>query len=111
MNLDAQTSTNIGIIGMFFVTLITRVGFMFFNKSLLINDIWQYILRIAPAVALASTIALDTFFIQNNFLGFIYNFRLLAILVAIIVFYISKKVWVSLIFGILTWLLIIYLTI
>jgi branched-subunit amino acid transport protein len=95
--------TEITIIGMFFVTLINRVGFLFFKKPLNLSINWQYVLRLAPAVALATTVMLDTFFMQGNFLGIMHNMRLVAVIVAIVSFAYSKKIWVSLLVGLVVW--------
>jgi len=100
---------NIAIIGMFFITLITRVGFLFLTKPLKVNLKWQYILRLAPAVALAATVMLDTFFYKNNFLGIMHNTKLFAVLIAIAFFIYFKKVWLSLIAGIAVWCIFIAL--
>jgi branched-subunit amino acid transport protein len=95
--------TEIAIFGMFFVTLISRVGFLFFKKPLKLSVNWQYVLRLAPAVALATTVMLDTFFAQGNFIGFMHNMRLLAVIAATVSFIYSRKIWVSLLVGLVVW--------
>ncbi len=97
--------TEIAIAGMFFITLINRVGFLFFKKPLKLNINWQYVLKLAPAVALAATVMLDTFFVQGQFLGFTHNMRLAAVIVSIISFIYSKQIWVSLLAGLIAWCL------
>jgi branched-subunit amino acid transport protein len=46
---------------------------------------------------------LDTFFAQGNFIGFMHNMRLLAVIAATVSFIYSRKIWVSLLVGLVVW--------
>ncbi len=106
MNIIDNNAT--AILGMFFVTLLTRVGFLFWHKPLKLSVSWQYILKLAPTVALATTVMLDTFFYKQQFLGITNNIKILAVIIGIITFIKFPKIWISLSCSILSWCIFIY---
>jgi branched-subunit amino acid transport protein len=96
------------IAGLFMVTVLCRVGFIFLNKPLNISPNVAYVLRIVPTVALGTTVMLNSFFINNNFIGFVDNWRLYAVLACIAAYMLKPHLGLSLLSGTIVWCVGIY---